>query len=87
MLKIYDPGPSSSPRIIRLEGKLLEDWIDTVRRLFDGENSPQLDLSGVRYVDRPGTEFLRQLIKQGVVIESYSPFVAELLKSEINPDQ
>ena len=90
MLKITVSGQDSSRRMIKLEGKLLSDWIDEVRRLFldvDECISPGLDLSELTFVDREGTELLQQPLRQGVRIESCSPFVAELLglDRESNP--
>ena len=79
MLKITVSGQDSSRRVIKLEGKLLSDWIDEVRRLFldvDECLSPGLDLSELTFVDREGAELLQQ---QAVRIHSCPPFVAELL--------
>ena len=75
MLKITVSGQDSSRRTIKLEGKLLSDWIDEVRRLFlDVDDlSPGLDLSELTFVDREGAELLLQLLQQGVRIESCSP--------------
>ena len=75
MLKITVPRQDSSRRVIKLEGKLLSDWIDEVRRLFlDVDDlSPGLDLSELTFVDREGAELLLQLLQQGVRIESCSP--------------
>jgi len=83
MLRITASGLDPSCRIIKLEGKLLQPWVDEVRRHFataeDG-SVPGLDLSGLSFVDSPGAELLRQLVQQGVRIHSCSPFVAELLR-------
>jgi hypothetical protein len=89
MLKITVSGQDSSRRVIKLEGKLLSDWIDEVRRLFldvDEYLSPGLDLSELTFVDREGAELLLQLLRQGVRIESCSPFVAELLGLDREPN-
>ena len=89
MLKITVSGQGSSSQIIKLEGKLLHDWIDEVRRLFldvDDSPSPSLDLSALTFVDRNGTELLLQLLRQGVRIESCSPFVVELLGLDREPN-
>ena len=89
MLKIPVSGQDSSRRIIKLEGKLLHAWVDEVRRLcVEAEEGslPSLDLSGLSFVDRPGTELLQQLLRQGVRIESCSPFVAELLGLDREPN-
>ena len=83
MLKITASGLDPSCRIIKLEGKLLQPWVDKVRRHFvtvDDGLVPGLDLSGLSFVDSPGAELLRQLVQQGVRIHSCSPFVAELLR-------
>jgi hypothetical protein len=90
MLKITVSGQDSSRRVIKLEGKLLSDWIDEVRRVFldvDECVSPGLDLSELTFVGREGAELLLELLRQGVRIESCSPFVAELLglDREANP--
>jgi anti-anti-sigma regulatory factor len=89
MLKITMSRQDSLCRIIKLEGKLLHDWIDEVRRLFldvDEGAFSSLDLSGLTFVDREGAELLLQLLRQGVRIESCSPFVAELLGLDREPN-
>jgi hypothetical protein len=88
MLKITVRRQEASQRVIRLEGKLLGDWIDEVRRLFldlDECPSPRLDLSQLTFVDREGAKLLLQLLRQGVRIESCSPFVTELLGLDRDP--
>jgi hypothetical protein len=89
MLRITATEPDSSCRVIKLEGKLLQPWVDEVRRLFveagDGA-ALSLDLSSLGFVDQPGAELLRQLLRQGVRIHSCSPFVAELLHWDRKPD-
>ena len=89
MLKITVSGQDSSRRVIKLEGKLLSDWIDEVRRVFldvDECVSPGLDLSELTFVVREGAELLLELLRQGVRIESCSPFVAELLGLDREPN-
>jgi hypothetical protein len=89
MLKITVSETDSSRRMIKLEGNLLSDWIDEVRRLFldvDECLSTGLDLSGLTFVDREGAELLLQLLRQGVRIESCSPFVGELLGLDREPN-
>ena len=83
MLRITVSRPDPSCRILKLEGKLLQAWVDEVRRFFaeaEEGSLPSLDLSGLSFVDSPGAELLRQLVQQGVRIHSCSPFVAELLR-------
>jgi hypothetical protein len=89
MLRITVSGQDSSCRILRLEGKLLQAWVDEVRRLVvaaDDGSLPALDLSGLSYVDRTGAELLQQLLRQGFPLHSCSLFVAELLRGERDPN-
>lgn len=89
MLRITVSGYDPSCRIIKLEGKLLQAWLDEVRAFFaEAEEGPfpSLDLSGLSYVDRPGIELLHQLLRQGVRIRACSPFVAELLRWDRKPN-
>ena len=87
MLRISVSEQEPSCRIIKLEGKLLQAWVDEVRRVCveaeDG-SPPSLDLSGLGFVDRLGAELLQQLLRQGVRIHACSPFVAELLHWDRN---
>ena len=89
MLRITVSGQDPSCRILRLEGKLLQAWVDEVRRLVvaaDDGSLPALDLSGLSFVDRTGAQLLQQLLRQGVPIHSCSPFVAELLRGDRDPN-
>ena len=89
MLRITVSKQDPSCRIIKLEGKLLQAWVDEVRRLcVEGEKGslPSLDLSSLNFVDRPGAEMLQQLLRQGVRLHACSPFVAELLHWDHNPN-
>ena len=89
MLRISVSEQDPSCRILKLEGKLLQAWVDEVRRLCvkaEEGSLPRLDLSGLSFVDRAGVELLRQLLRQGVRIHSSSPFVAELLHWDHNPN-
>ena len=83
MLRITKSRQNEDVHLVKLEGKLLEPWVEEVRGAFVGEPEaelPRLDLSGITFVDRPGTELLRQLLREGVRIESCPPFVAALLQ-------
>jgi hypothetical protein len=89
MLKISVSEQDPSCRIIKLEGKLLQAWVDEVRRFcVEAEDGslPSLDLSGLSFVDRRGAEMLQQLLRQGVRIHACSPFVAELLHWDRKPN-
>jgi hypothetical protein len=82
MLRITRSDRICAVPSIKLEGKLLEPWVDEVRQLFvatDGVPFPRLDLAGVTFVDAAGAGLLHELLNHGVQIESCAPYVAELL--------
>jgi hypothetical protein len=82
MLKITQFNGEGGRPTVKLEGKLLEPWADEVRALFrspGAESLPCLNLASVTFVDGVGAALLRELLQQGVAIESCSPFVAALL--------
>jgi anti-anti-sigma regulatory factor len=84
MLKITTTHDDGFERVLKLEGKLLADWVgelqETCRKARTASGHLQLDLSGLSFADVSGTIALRELIRQGVAITTTSPFVRELLK-------
>jgi ABC-type transporter Mla MlaB component len=78
-------GNGAGP-ILRLEGKLLEPWLDELRRacaaLAVPPNRLYLDLAAVTFVDSAGVRLLRELLQQNVAIIACSAFVAALLERE-----
>ena len=88
MLKITQTNSHGCGAIVKLEGKLLQPWVDEVRAVFLPplpESLPRLDLASLTFVDAAGADLLRQLLRQGVAIESCSAFVAALL--QLNNEQ
>ena len=88
MLRITRCDRSCAAPTVKLEGKLLEPWVDEVRQLFvgtDGAPFPRLDLAGLTFVDAAGARVLHELVTHGVLIESCAPYVAELLHWVSNP--
>jgi hypothetical protein len=82
MLRITQTRTENGKAVVKIEGKLLQPWVAEVRSFFMPTQSgsfPALDLCGVTFVDGPGTDLLRDLLRQGVPIESCSAFVAALL--------
>jgi anti-anti-sigma regulatory factor len=83
VLKITQQNLPAGVVIVALEGKLLEPWVDEVRGLFSATATtgrPRLDLSALTFVDTAGCDLLQQLLREGVVMESCSAFVAALLR-------
>ena len=86
MLKITEIARNDSGRTFKLEGKLLGPWVDELRNVC-GQPIGRLeqvgiDLAAVTFVNAAGTELLRELIRQGIIITQCSAFIAELLHAE-----
>ena len=84
MLRI-SPQPGKEQTVtIKLEGKLLEPFVETVREACEKWQSRaervRLDLAAVSYVDAAGVRLLRELMRAGIQIAACSGFVAELLR-------
>jgi hypothetical protein len=81
MLRITQ-STGSGVDVVKLEGKLLQPWVGEVRSLFvpnPAGSRRALDLSGLTFVDGPGTDLLRDLLREGVPVARCSAFVAALL--------
>lgn len=90
MLRITTSSSNGNDPCIRLEGKLLEPWVEEVRSLFTATAAgplPRLDLAGITFVDAAGADLLRQLLNRGVEVASCAPYVAELLHLERNQNR
>ena len=86
MLKITEIARNDSGRTFKLEGKLLGAWVDELRNVctqpLDRLEQVGLDLAAVTFVNAPGAELLRELIRQGIIITQCSAFVAQLLHAK-----
>ena len=83
MLRVTRSSHDETGATWKLEGKLVQPWVNEVCHLFNNggpSTPPRLDLSSLTYVDEAGAELLRRLLVQGLQIESCSPYVAELLQ-------
>jgi hypothetical protein len=85
MLRLTRIADADQTPTIKLEGKLLEPWVDEVRNACaagtDLTNRIGLDLSALTFVDAAGERLLRDLIGRGNDVVACSGFVAELLRS------
>ncbi len=66
--------------MIRIEGKLLHQWVEEVSAACQDAGPVLLDLSMVTFADQAGMELLRSLIAGGVEINACSNYIAELLQ-------
>ena len=87
MLRItpcFDPAVPSLK--LRLEGKLLGDWVTELRSCCT--QSPvlphhlHLDLAGVSYADAEGAALLLELSRSGARLDPCSSFIQALLTTE-----
>lgn len=70
---------------IKLEGQILEPWVETIREAClheSGTTRVSLDLAAVTFVDRTGVQLLRELMSGGVGITTCSSFVTDLIFPE-----
>jgi hypothetical protein len=82
MLRLTRIVDTHSVEIIRLEGKLVEPWVEEVRRACPASRGPRgLDLSAITFVDAAGERLLRELLGEGIDVVACSGYVAELLRS------
>jgi hypothetical protein len=85
MLRLTRIEGTHPTQTIRLEGKLLQPWVDEVRNACacgtDLAGQTSLDLSALTFVDAAGEELLRKLIGQGIEVVACSSYVADLLRA------
>ena len=81
MLRIIQ-SPSLKFIDIALEGKLLQPWVEEVRRVVTAaglEGRVRLDLSRLSFADESGLTFLRELRNEGVELLARSALLAGLM--------
>jgi hypothetical protein len=86
VLKITPLSRKGRVLTIKLEGEILEPWLDAVRDACTNRDRRSkrlcLDLAAVTYADAAGAQLLRDLMKEGVEIATCSSFLGELLHRE-----
>jgi anti-anti-sigma regulatory factor len=84
MLKITKIQESRSDVLLKLEGKITEQWAtlldETCRAVLRKEKTVHLDCSHVDFIDARGVETLNNLPRTQVTLMSAPGFVAELLE-------
>ena len=83
MLRITKVDCRDRGVVLRLEGRLVSQWVellgevcDTLRQEID--QPLILDMAGVELASKEGSELLRRLQKEGIGCVSCSPFLKEL---------
>ena len=72
--------------LLKLEGKLLADWVTEVLEQIPGDvglhSQLNLDLAQVSFIDAAGQALLRGLISRGANLSGCSSYLSELLNVE-----
>jgi anti-anti-sigma regulatory factor len=83
MLKITSIENSSAERLLIVEGRLTGPWVKELETAASGVGTipgcMYIDIASVSFVDTKGIKLLQRLMNQGVVLQSVSPFVQQLL--------
>ena len=86
MLRITQIGESPSLATLKVEGRIVSDWVAVLegesRKLLEQKRTVVLDFSNVSFVDRQGVETLRRLRSGAVRIINCSPLIEDLLNGE-----
>jgi anti-anti-sigma regulatory factor len=85
VLRINRQLNHDSTILFRLEGKLLEPWVDELKKTISVSQADpgviQFDLSALTFADSLGVLVLAELLGQGATLVACSPYVAALLNS------
>ena len=86
MLRITHREDDGERFVLKLEGKLVDQWVTLLREICEvhhHENvSPMvLDLAAVEFADKAGVQLLRRLQEDGVRCISGSKFLRRLVES------
>jgi ABC-type transporter Mla MlaB component len=72
---------------LQLEGQVIKDWVEELRKQCEDTlslgNRLTLDLAGVTFVDPNGVVFLMSLLSRQVDLVQPQLYVAELLKRQL----
>lgn len=85
MLRISRAAESPSLATLRVEGRVVADWVPVLerecRRALEENLRVRLDLSAVTFVDGRGVAALRQLGAKDLEIINCPEFIGELLRT------
>ncbi len=85
MLKISQTEKANHSVTLKLEGRLVGEWVGELRQvcetLLTEGRSLKLDLADVTFADASGVAALSSFKSRGVTFSNCSPFVEEQLKS------
>lgn len=86
MLRITPLAPVHEVRRLKLEGRLIGDWVEVLKLEIEraqGEDSElELELAGVEFADSEALTLLLAVADQGVRLVGCSPLLTSLLESK-----
>ncbi len=84
MLRIVEEDATDNSMTLRLDGRLVSQWVEVLRssceQAFDHAGCLILDLAGVSFADHHGVQLLQQLEDRQVRLINCSPFLWEQIK-------
>lgn len=84
MLRILEEKTTDNSTILRLDGRIVGQWVEVLResceQAFQSNGSLALDLTGVNFADHEGVRLLRQLDQRQIKLINCSPFLQEQMK-------
>ena len=89
MLRITTIDENDKTATLKVEGRIVSDWIGTLERechgWLEGGKTIDLDLSGVTFIDTQGVASVRTLLTRNVRITRCSALIQSLLHEEDAP--
>jgi hypothetical protein len=86
MLRISTHEVSDSTILLKLEGKMLEPWVEELERCavacLANHSGLKLDLSALVFADAAGAKALLKLIRNGASLAACSGYLAAILHVE-----
>jgi len=87
MLKISEIEPGDRTMTLRLEGRVVGDWVTELchscEKVLAAERALKLHLADVEFMDANGVGLLMKLRARGVAFEGCSAFVEAQLKAAL----
>jgi len=86
MLRITSLSTHHEVRCLKVEGRLVGDWVEVLRVEVERARAPtsqlELDLAGVEFADAQALSLLLDVEKRGVKLVACSPLLTSLLESK-----
>lgn len=84
MLRIEKVGEDAASVTLRLEGRVVAQWVvaleDECQRVLQRSKRLILDVAGVTFIDRDGVAMLGDMNGKRLQVVNCSPFLRELLR-------